>query len=207
MSIQPTIPFTWKSLLRIGAGSAAEFALLTLIADSPESVKVVTLVVAISALGALEFQEWLTKRHRYLFFGVIGIAGTVYLGFVGYAVFHTYEEANTKSEDALQAKQRDQHLHELYLQGSAIWTRQLTIKDQDDARANAVACDKWMNEAREWLRTKMGSPAEGRFLDDNGVGVFAYLERHQEYPGDCFRALPVARGNMRAIIESPAWGP
>jgi hypothetical protein len=89
-------PITWSSAVRLGLGYAGEYALLSLIEDAPEALKVATVLCSIGALAALEARDWLEHQRQYSFRATVTSVSVVYLGFVGYAISHSVERHNVR---------------------------------------------------------------------------------------------------------------
>jgi hypothetical protein len=54
MSFKIDAPITWQTVIRIGLGFGAEYALLALIEDAPSALKIATMLCALIALFILE---------------------------------------------------------------------------------------------------------------------------------------------------------
>jgi hypothetical protein len=79
----------------------AEYSVLGLIEDATLSLKVATVLCAISGLLVLESETWLRRQYKYLFATSVGVVSIVYLAFVGYAISYA------TGKQARQAKLRE----------------------------------------------------------------------------------------------------
>jgi len=161
---QSPIVLTWKSLLKLGAGFAAEYALLSLIEDAPEVVKVATLVTALGALGALESQEWLIRRHRHLFMAAIVVTSVIYLCFIGYALWHVRHES-----------QIDRRLEQFYLAAEPLLEMAHPLA-ASVTKPSEVAVNRWQKDVTNWkdevanyLLENVSDYAKARFLNLRGA--------------------------------------
>jgi hypothetical protein len=86
---------TWRSVIRIGLIWAAEYAMLSLIEESPPYIKVATMICAIGLLATLEFEQWLRSKKNELFLGSLSMFILVYVSFIGYAIQQANYRATT----------------------------------------------------------------------------------------------------------------
>lgn len=151
-------PITWRSITRIFLGFAGEYALLSLIEDAPEALKVTTVICAVAGLFALETEDWLKKRHAYLFGSTIAILALVYLSFVGYAVGHVYSEIVIT-----------QKLERLYQKGSDLKERPFPrVMTDAEVRDWIKQVNSWSDETAGYLAENVNMFAHDRFLNTTG---------------------------------------
>lgn len=153
-------PITWLSAIRVGLGFAGEYALLSLIEDAPEALKVATVVCSVGALAALESREWLQK-NQYRFSGIMIVFALIYCGFIAYAVSRVVDIANKQAM-----------LRTFYSEGNEILTRQVPARkdtpalfDQNALTAWKSDAAKWQITTSKWINANLGPAANSRFLD------------------------------------------
>jgi Mn2+/Fe2+ NRAMP family transporter len=112
-------PITWRSAAIVGLGFAGEYALLALIEDAPEALKVATMVCAVVVIVILLTEKWFHQKHRYLFVISILLVAAIYVGFVIYAAVH-----------AITRQERQAHLREIYVSGNLFKNRELPLQQE-----------------------------------------------------------------------------
>jgi hypothetical protein len=160
MSASLDSPITWSTAVRIGLGWAGEYALLSLIEDAPEALKVATVVCAVGALAALESREWLQK-NQYRFSGIMIAFAMIYCGFILYAIVHVVDIANKQAT-----------LRAFYIEGNEIAIRVEPARknapelfDENAIKSWRSDSVKWENATAEWIGANIGPTARVRFLD------------------------------------------
>jgi hypothetical protein len=200
-------PITWLSAVRLGLGYAGEYALLSLIEDAPEALKVATVLCSIGALAALECRVWLEGKRKHLFQATIAAVSVIYLGFVGYAIIHVM---------GIQAKEAK--LRELYVASGPIIDRTIpTAGDVNNVKYDSNAVRqfiddglKWEKQTEEWLLDNMGPAARERFVDISAIGFNCIGQLKGAYvcDGEYDRTknrLIAEKKNLSSIMESSAY--
>jgi hypothetical protein len=201
-------PITWLSAVRLGLGFSGEYALLSLIEDAPEALKIATVLCSIGALAALEGQEWLERQRKHLFRATIAAVSAVYLGFVGYALIHVVN---------IQAKEAK--LREFYVAARPIIDRQIpangtapgTEKYDDKAIKQFIEDGlKWEQTTGDWLLANLGPSARERFVDMSSIGTNCLGQLMGIYVCDAQydrlkNRLMSEKKNLSAIMETSAY--
>jgi hypothetical protein len=198
-----TITFSWMTVFRIGLAWAAEYAMLSLIEDAPEILKVATLICAVAGLAILQFEDKIKNYDRKVFGGLIGTVAIIYLGFTTYAVRHGLERQTAQSK-----------LREIYVAVGPILDRQIPTHGAN-LEYNEDALTKFQNDAKDWedssqkwLLTNLGAAARERFLDMSAIQVYCwgkYVACDPRYDGIKNKLIAEKR-NLSAIMETSAYG-
>jgi hypothetical protein len=156
------------SATRIGLGFAGEYALLSLIEDAPEALKVATVICAVGALIALETELWLRKRNAFI--PLISALSVIYASFVSYAIYETIHRNAVL-----------QHLQEACVQSGTLlyYPAETMLKpdggvDQSALREYSIRAQKWAKETSDWIDNNIGIGAKERFLDYADIPQFPH---------------------------------
>jgi hypothetical protein len=158
-------PITWMSATTLGLGYAGEYSLLSMIEDSPEALKIATMLCSIGVLIALEGRGWLNRQSKWLFASVLGILSLIYLGFVGYAIQHSLHQIAV-----------GQQLDALYQEGADIQKGVLsgtltTTSQQEEWKAKATS---WRDKTAAYLQDEVSPFANSKFLNTYGEVSLTY---------------------------------
>jgi len=149
-----------RAIIRIALVWAAEYAMLSLIEDASELVKIATLICAVSALAIMQFELWLRKFQPNAFRNSLIVVVVIYSGFIGFAVKH--------GADAIAIRFG---LESRYVEGVRLTHRTIPIDIAKNAfepgALDSLVADanKWESETAHWLFDNLGPAAEARFLD------------------------------------------
>jgi hypothetical protein len=159
-------PVTWRSVIRLGLGFAAEYAMLALIEDAPVALKVATVVCATGALVTLKLEKWLKTISDLLFYSIIGILSTTYIGFIIFAVTTKELQSDTK-----------RLAEQCYFDSDELTARNIS----DDQAKKSKDIDKLSSDFRSWegkradmLLSRAGEAARERFIDKSDMQAFIY---------------------------------
>lgn len=157
-------PITWVSAIRLGLFWGGEYALLSLIEDAPEALKVATVLCSIGALASLEGRSWLNKRRANLFVIIIASISTIYGSFVIYAFAHAYHQSVISS-----------NLDRLYNTGTEIVERPFFKRlTSDKAPEWQKDGEGWVEETKAFLDAEIGGIASARFVNTVGSTAESY---------------------------------
>jgi hypothetical protein len=196
-------PITLLSAIRIGLIWAGEYALLSLIEDSPEALKFATIFCAVGALATLEFREWLELRWRRLFILTITVLSLIYLGFISYAVHVAWHRQHVRNE-----------LKNIYSASTAL--TKLRPGSVVDAGEYSAKIRKWEDDSAKWIEENLGIAASDQFLSRSAPSTFAtgnsqnpfmYLWNDcPERDAVCYRhQLETDRTNLIAVMGNKAY--
>lgn len=197
-------PITWRSIIRVGLIWAAEYAMLSLIEDSPPSLKVATILCALAALAAMEFEPWIESKKKNLSHILIGVAAFVYLVFVAYALNSVAEKREIKRT-----------LQKLYSRSTPITTQSIIVHDSEKAQPKTLdqiqvkqeitKFEAWERDTAAWIGEHLGDAARDRFLDRSQATAFPFMGYAPVYdPAYAAMRLQLAdeRRNLLSILES-----
>jgi predicted PurR-regulated permease PerM len=192
-------PLTLLLAFRAGLIWAGEYALLSLIEDSPEILKFATIFCSLGALAILEFREWIEQKRPGLFVHAIAAVFIIYLGFIGYAVHIVLHKQYIRSE-----------LQNIY-SASTSWTRERT----QALAIHTAQIRQWEDESANWIEENLGNAARDQFLSRptpsaftiNGTNTPLYTWGDcPETDGGCYRhQLETDRANLIAVMGNRAY--
>lgn len=203
-----SISFDLRAVVRIALVWAAEYAMLSLIEDAPETVKVATLVCAVLALVIMQFEAWLRTVRKNAFRNALTAVAFVYAGFIAFAVQHVSHESWVK------AQTNNWYVKGRLIQKSVIPIDGTTNKPSQEAiSAMGDNLHKWEDDVSAWLAANLGDAAEAKFLDHNNClfmnWSISYRDAHafdQKYD-IVMNQLGCDERNLATIIETHAYGP
>jgi hypothetical protein len=187
------VPFTWGSFFKAALAVAAEVALLSLVADSPLTVKIATLITALLGLLTLEMRWRLVRWRRRSFEVAIGGLAALYGCFVVYGVYHAVLE-----------RQITGHLQKLYFDSDRIEQKDFPagkgVLDSGEETIWLGEKRKWENETSVYIQENVGTYARSLFLSG---GNESYSVVYFSDTGGGIRDLRVGtmRSNLSHIIS------
>ena len=199
-----SINFDLRAVIRVALVWAAEYAMLSLIEDAPEVVKVATLLCAVAALVVMQFEGWLRGVWKKSFrFALLAVA-LVYMGFIGYAVKHTFGLITIRNglESRYVAGRQMQQRSMITTTGAAMDTTLVGRFSHD--------VDAWEAETDRWLLDNLSPAAAERFLDySNQPAGVMWNENGQTTPlySETVNRLTRDNRNLAVIMETHSYGP
>jgi hypothetical protein len=199
-------PVTWRSIVRIALGFAAEGALLALIWGSPVVLQVGTVICAVLVLAALESEAWLTQRWRYSFPSILVVLGIIYLGCIGYGIYTYFNRIEIQ-----------RGLKDIYTKSSQLVTNTFSPSDvvggilTPTARTAFITKARdWETKSAQWIEEQIGPPARERFLDQANAPTYGWTITPESGVidmgyADIMNRLMAERKNLATMIESGAW--
>lgn len=182
-------PITWVSAVRLGLGLAGEYALLSLIEDAPEALKIGTVICAIGAIAALESRAWLDNLRPKLFVVTMSVLSLFYISFVAYAILNVWHQTTVTEK-----------LDDLYKRGSALIEEPLIHSLSPDQTTEWEAnTNQWYNETRNYLDKEVGGIASAKFVNTVGSPVMTYNVSSPALNNDLANLVPVVK-NLEVII-------
>jgi hypothetical protein len=189
-------PVTWRSVALIGLGFAGEYALLALIEDAPEALKVATMMCAVAAIFILGTENRFHRQHRYLFIASILAVTAIYMGFVVYAIKHEITKGQhlSRLEDIYSDVEK--------LIGGA-------IPNLEKPEMSDTAIDKlefkssaWERATAEWLDNNLGHGARARFFERSRMPTYCWDSKCSRRYASIMNRLLNEQNNISIIRES-----
>jgi len=176
-----TVKFDWKTIGLLGLGWAAEYAMLSLIEDSPEILKAATLICALAGIAILTSHDVLRHKRIKVFWLLAVLIGVIYLSFVGLALTGIANKWNV-----------ERGLKRIY--GESTPLTLMSVGSDNEQKDFKLSFKEWERRSADWIAINVGLVAYGHFLS-----------RHDHW-GDCndfscFRErLEIDRANLLEII-------
>jgi hypothetical protein len=192
-------PITWATVARIGLLWGAEYGMLALIEDAPASVKIATIICALGALATLESREWLRQKRQGLFLSVLCGLGIIYLGFLGYAVFHSMERIWARDGlEKIYVASGKLIERDLPIAASSTLFEELAVRDFSNDVSN------WEKTSSAWIARHLGETGRDRFTDPSGFPSFTWDHATPEF-NTAMNRLTRDRKNLSIMIESGSY--
>jgi hypothetical protein len=183
-------PITWMSATRLGLGFAGEYSLLSLIEDSPESLKIATMVCSFGVLAALEGREWLNSKRPHLFRISIVFFSAIYSIFIFYAIAHSWHQS------VISAK-----LDDLYNRGTEFQRDRFFNRLTDaDFPSWSNEASNWLSETGDYLKTQIGGITYSKFMNTVGSIQVGYSQIPSAYVLPLNNIVPKLK-NLESLIE------